>query len=380
MKESISLYIHIPFCIRKCLYCDFLSFSNMDSYFSEYTDVLCSEIKELHNEISDRNVSTIFIGGGTPTILRSKEIGKIIDTVLNKCDVSDNAEITIESNPGTLDACKLRELNQMYINRLSIGLQAWQDRLLKKLGRIHTNLDFIKNYTEAREAGFKNINVDLMFSLPTQSIAEWHETLNNVMLLNPEHISAYSLIVEENTPFYDMRDKGIIKETDEETDRDMYYSAVNMLSENGYKRYEISNFARNGFESRHNEVYWRTQEYIGFGLGAHSYINGKRYHNTTDFGEYITSKGKRKYLVRDIEKLTEDEKQEEFMFMGLRMTEGVSEEIFKKRFSESIYDVYGNEIKELKNTGLLVADNGRLFLTDRGIDVSNQIFEKFIKY
>ena len=380
MKKPISLYIHIPFCVRKCLYCDFLSFGSMDKYFEDYVNVLCEEIKQNASDYSDRTVSTIFIGGGTPTILKPKEIGKIMDAIMSKYDVADDAEITIESNPGTMDRAKLNELKQMYINRLSIGLQAWQDRLLKKLGRIHSSEDFRRNYIEAREAGFKNINVDLMFSLPEQTVEDWKETLNNVIFLNPEHISAYSLIVEENTPFYDMRESGAIRETDEDTDRDMYYSARDILSGFGYNRYEISNFAKEGFESRHNEVYWRTEEYRGFGLGSHSYTDGERYHNTTDFEEYITSKGSRKRLVKDIEILTGDEKQEEFMFMGLRMAEGVSEDIFKRRFSKSIYDVYGNEINELKSEGLLLSDKGRLFLSDRGIDVSNQVFEKFIKY
>ena len=380
MKNPVSLYIHIPFCVRKCLYCDFLSFGSMDKYFEDYVNALCEEIKQNASDYSDRTVSTIFIGGGTPTILKPKEIGKIMDAVMSKYDVADNAEITIESNPGTMDRAKLNELKQMYINRLSIGLQAWQDRLLKRLGRIHSCEDFRRNYIEAREVGFKNINVDLMFSLPGQTVADWKETLNNVIFLNPEHISAYSLIVEENTPFYDMRESGAIKETDEDTDRDMYYSARDILSGFGYNRYEISNFAKEGFESRHNEVYWRTEEYRGFGLGSHSYTDGERYHNTTDFGEYIISKGEIKRLVKDIEILTEDEKQEEFMFMGLRMSEGVSDDIFKRRFSKSIYDVYGNEINELKSEGLLLSDKGRLFLSDRGIDVSNQVFEKFIKY
>lgn len=350
----------------------------MNAYFDYYVDALCTEISEASSEFTDRKVKTIFFGGGTPTVLQPKLIGKIMDALISKYDVED-AEITIESNPGTLDEFKLNELNQMNFNRLSMGLQAWQDKHLKALGRIHTVDDFKRNYIEAREAGFKNINIDLMFSLPNQTIEDWKETLQNIIFLSPEHISAYSLIIEEGTPFYEMSEKGAIKETDEALDREMYYTANDMLAKNGFYRYEISNYAKKRYECEHNKVYWRTEEYRGFGLGAHSFINGERFHNSYDFNGYIESKGNIKKLVTDIEKLSEAEKQEEFMFMGLRMSEGVSEDEFKKRFSHNIYDVYGEELKVLKQEGLIVSQKDRLFLSDRGIDISNQVFEKFIK-
>lgn len=375
MKDKISLYIHIPFCVRKCLYCDFPSFSGMESIFDDYVRMLCREIDETYSDYRGMEVKSIFVGGGTPSVLPPALLGRISDKIFSRFDVDSKAEITIETNPGTLDAKKLAEMKSMYFNRLSMGLQAWQDRLLKKLGRIHTADEFETNFLQARDAGFKNINVDLMFALPAQSLDDWQETLEKVMKLRPEHISAYSLIIEGGTPFFDMFDRGELKETDEDTDRKMYYLAKEMLSDKGYKQYEISNFAREGFECYHNKVYWRTEEYHGFGLGAHSYAGGVRFHNTYDMKEYLRGEG----LRLDKEFLSLQEKQEEFMFMGLRMNEGVSEAEFLRRFGESMDSVYGDEIKELISEELLVKKDGRLSLTDRGVDISNSVFEKFIR-
>lgn len=375
MKDKISLYIHIPFCVRKCLYCDFPSFSGMESIFDDYVRMLCREIDETYSDYRGMEVKSIFVGGGTPSVLPPALLGRISDKIFSRFDVDSKAEITIETNPGTLDAKKLGEMKSMYFNRLSMGLQAWQDRLLKKLGRIHTADEFETNFLQARDAGFKNINVDLMFALPAQSLDDWQETLEKVMKLRPEHISAYSLIIEEGTPFFDMFDRGELKEIDEVTDRKMYYLAKEMLSDKGYKQYEISNFAKEGFECYHNKVYWRTEEYQGFGLGAHSYAGGVRFHNTYDMKEYLRGEGFR----LDKEFLSLQEKQEEFMFMGLRMNEGVSETEFLRRFGESMDSVYGDEIKELISEELLVKKDGRLSLTDRGVDISNSVFEKFIR-
>lgn len=375
MNKDLSLYVHIPFCIRKCLYCDFPSFSGMDNYFDDYIKCLCREIEDMSADFSDRTVNTIFLGGGTPSVLPTHLLGKVIDTIIKKYNVANNAEISIETNPGTLNAKNLSEMNSMYFNRLSMGLQAWQDRLLKKLGRIHTAEEFETNFCQARDAGFKNINVDIMFSLPEQSFDDWQETIENVIRLKPEHISSYSLIIEEGTPFYEMNENGIIKEADEDLDRKMYYLVNEMLADKGYVRYEISNYAKKGFECRHNIVYWRTEEYKGFGLGAHSYIDKIRYHNTYDFKEYLSGCG----FLKEKELLKDFEMHEEFMFMGLRMTDGVSETIFKKRFNKDIYDIYGDEIRKLIDAKLLASECGRLYLTDRGIDVSNQVFERFIR-
>lgn len=374
-KMDISLYIHIPFCVKKCLYCDFPSYGEMDKYFEAYVNKLCGEISDAAGEMKGMNVRSIFIGGGTPSVLPPKLMGKIMDAVINRYDVDSKAEITMEANPGTLDLDKLTELKSMYFNRLSIGLQAWQNRLLKSIGRIHTAEEFERNFYDARAVGFDNINLDLMFSLPGQSLSDWRETLKKAVGLNPEHISAYSLIIEEGTPFYDMYQKGIIKETEENLDRDMYYLVNAMLKENGYHRYEISNFAKKGFECKHNKIYWRTQEYKGFGLGAHSYMDGRRFHNTYDFKEYIEEKVK----PLDMELLSDEEKEEEFMFMGLRMTEGISKRDFRERFKTDIYNVYGEELKTLIEEKLINEKDDRIFLSERGIDISNQIFEKFIR-
>ena len=374
MKQEISLYIHIPFCVRKCLYCDFPSFSGMDGMFEDYVRRLCREMGEAAPSFQGIGVKSVFFGGGTPSILPPALMGRIMDKMMSAYDVNSDAEISMEANPGTLDAAKLREYKSMYFNRLSMGLQAWQDRLLERLGRIHSVGEFEDNFLQARDAGFKNINVDLMFSLPGQTMDDWQETLEKVMRLDPEHISAYSLIIEEGTPFFDMYEKGQITETDENTDRRMYYLAKEMLSDKGFRQYEISNFAKEGFECRHNITYWRTEEYRGFGLGAHSYVDGTRFHNSADMKEYMAGGGR-----LDMEKLTPEEMQEEFMFMGLRMNEGISKEEFLKRFKTDITSVYGQEISELISEGLLTENNGRISLTDRGVDVSNQVFEKFIR-
>ena len=374
MKQEISLYIHIPFCVRKCLYCDFPSFPGMDGMFEDYVRRLCREMGEAAPSFQGIGVKSVFFGGGTPSILPPALMGRIMDKIMSAYDVNSDAEISMEANPGTLDAAKLREYKSMYFNRLSIGLQAWQDRLLERLGRIHSVGEFEDNFLQARDAGFKNINVDLMFSLPGQTLDDWQETLEKVIRLDPEHISAYSLIIEEGTPFFDMYEKGQITETDENTDRRMYYLAKEMLSDKGFRQYEISNFAKEGFECRHNITYWRTEEYRGFGLGAHSYVDGTRFHNSDDMKEYMAGGGR-----LDMEKLTPEEMQEEFMFMGLRMNEGISREEFLKRFKTDITSVYGQEISELISEGLLTENKGRISLTDRGIDVSNQVFEKFIR-
>ena len=374
MKQEISLYIHIPFCVRKCLYCDFPSFSGMDGMFEDYVRRLCREMGEAAPSFQGIGVKSVFFGGGTPSILPPALMGRIMDKIMSAYDVNSDAEISMEANPGTLDAAKLREYKSMYFNRLSMGLQAWQDRLLERLGRIHRVGEFEDNFLQARDAGFKNINVDLMFSLPGQTLDDWQETLEKVIRLDPEHISAYSLIIEEGTPFFDMYEKGQITETDENTDRRMYYLAKEMLSDKGFRQYEISNFAKEGFECRHNITYWRTEEYRGFGLGAHSYVDGTRFHNSDDMKEYMAGGGR-----LDMEKLTPEEMQEEFMFMGLRMNEGISREEFLKRFKTDITSVYGQEISELISEGLLTENKGRISLTDRGIDVSNQVFEKFIR-
>ena len=378
MREKLSLYIHIPFCAKKCLYCDFPSWQGCESYFEDYTESLLNEIKNGERIYSDYDISTIFIGGGTPTVLSPKLLGKITDAVLERYNVESNAEITSEANPGTVDGYKLKEMKAMGINRLSFGVQAWQNNILKALGRIHDRETFLKNLDEAKNAGFENINCDLMFSLPNQTFKDWMETLENFSKLDIQHISAYSLIVEDGTPFKKMQEEGRLLLPDEETDRKMYSAANEILAKNGFERYEISNFAKKGFESRHNITYWETRPYIGFGLGSHSYFQAERYNNIYDLKEYIAANGDAKKLRENKEILTDKEKEEEFMFMGLRMKKGISTDEFSRRFGRDIYSVYGEKIEELLDEKLIEKKENRIMLTERGTDVSNIVFERFI--
>lgn len=356
-----SLYIHIPFCKRKCLYCDFLSFSHTE-YINEYFDALIREI----NAFDCKKVRSIFIGGGTPSYVDSGYIGRVMEA-LNRFNIDANAEITIEANPGTLTLDKLRAYRRYGINRISIGLQSWQNELLKKLGRIHTREMFLVNYENVLKAGFKNINIDLMFSLPGQTYEMWIETLENVTAISPTHISAYSLVVEENTPFYNME----LALPDEETDRKMYHSAISFLNARGYKQYEISNFAKDGFNSVHNCVYWQRGEYKGFGLGAASLVNNCRTKNTENLQEYI--KGT---TVIENEILTKADCMAEYMFLGMRMTKGVSISGFRKLFGENMLIKYKNVFDKYKD--FINIEGDFVSLNERGIDISNLIFCEFI--
>lgn len=376
MSDDFGIYIHIPFCVRKCLYCDFLSFSGAENVYEDYINTLCKEIRNFKGEISHRTIDTVFVGGGTPSAIPTKMLGRVMGIVTDELNIGGDAEITMELNPGMATAESLSDYRSMGINRLSIGLQAWQDRHLKTLGRIHTKEKFVETYYLARKAGFRNINTDIMFSLPGQTMTDIEETLENIVKLAPEHISAYSLIIEEGTPFKKMFDSGVFKETDEKLDRDMYAFICGYLKEYGYNRYEISNFSKKGFESRHNSIYWRTNEYIGFGLGAHSYFNGERFHNTCDMDEYLKSRGE--HRKKDVEVLTQEDKISEFMFMGLRMDEGVSKEKFKRRFNSDIRSIYREVIDKYKNMGMIRETEDTISLTDKGIDVSNVIFGDFL--
>lgn len=357
----ISLYIHIPFCKSKCKYCDFLSFPNSE-YKAAYKEALINEINAF--DCND-TVKSIFIGGGTPSLVETSFIEEIMYS-LNKFNISSQAEITIEANPGTLTYEKLKAYNSSGINRISMGLQAWQNSLLKALGRIHTCEEFIKNY-ELASLFFKNINVDIMFSLPGQTSEMWRETLENVANLKPTHISAYSLIVEEGTPFYNME----LDLPDEETDRQMYHRAIEFLSQKGYKQYEISNFAKPSFHSVHNCVYWQRGNYKGFGLGAASLIDNIRYKNTENINDYING-----LTITETEKITKDDAMAEFMFLGLRMTEGISVKRFISEFGTDPLIKYKDVIDKYKSFFNLKGD--KLSLTTKGIDISNMIFSDML--
>lgn len=388
MKE-LSIYIHIPFCIRKCLYCDFLSFPvgdesyvnrKIDGYsmqpemarngMKDYVNLLCREIALRAPAFKKYRVISVFFGGGTPSLLPAEELGTIMDAVRASFVVSTDAEITVECNPGTVTAEKLTYYITCGINRLSIGLQSTDDGELARIGRIHDYETFLETYRLARAAGFCNINVDLMAALPGQTAASYQRTLERVCALSPEHISAYSLILEEGTPLYVNQKDYIFP--DEEEEREFYYMTERVLYKAGYHRYEISNYAREGRECRHNKVYWQRGDYLGLGLGAASLIANVRWNNPEDMAAY------REQRLCEVQHLSRREQMEEFMFLGLRLTEGVEEADFVKAFGVSVDAVYGETVSRLVEQELLVRTGGRLFLTPRGIDVSNVVFAAFL--
>lgn len=378
MKNTIGLYIHIPFCRQKCLYCDFPSWAGKEGKMQGYVDALIKEIENRSREYPDRKVVSVFFGGGTPTTLSIPMLEQLMQAVWKNWEIAEDAEITTEANPGTLDREMADALKKMGFNRLSMGVQAWQNRLLKDLGRIHTIEGFLENFDAVRKAGFTNVNTDLMFALPNQTMADWQETVQNITALEPEHISAYSLILEEGTPFFDRYEKGELEPAAEELDREMYHWLVDFLREKGYEQYEISNFAKKGRQSRHNRIYWQAEEYLGMGLGAHSYMEGERFHNLYDLQAYIEAKGDVSLLKEEIEVIMEEDALSEFMFLGLRLTEGVYYERFRQRFGKEMKQIYGAQIEGMKGKGLLEEDEIGIRLTRRGIDVSNFVFEKFL--
>ncbi len=376
--KTMGLYVHIPFCKKKCFYCDFPSFGNMGEKYEAYAIALEHEIEERAKTCGEYQVNTIFFGGGTPTVLSEEVLGRLLAKIKESFTVAQDAEITIEANPGTLNLKMADALAQRGFNRLSMGVQAWQNRLLSKLGRIHTIEEFQENFQNARKAGFENINVDLMFALPTQSFSDWAETLEKITALELEHISAYSLIIEEGTPFYEKFQKGELVEIEEELDRKMYHYAVEFLAKQGYHQYEISNFARAGRESRHNKVYWQTEPYLGLGLGAHSFFDGSRFHNPYDLDQYMLAQGDITTLEEEKETVTQQEAMGEFMFLGLRMTKGVSFEKFRKRFGVEMMGIYFEAIDEFVHKGLLYQTEEKIALTEKGMDLSNQVFAGFL--
>lgn len=378
MQKPIGLYIHIPFCRQKCLYCDFPSFAGREEAQDAYLEALLEEIEKSGAQYKGREVCSVFLGGGTPTTLPIPALEKLMQAIFSHFRITPDAEITIEANPGTLHREMAQALRQMGCNRLSMGVQAWQNRLLKRLGRIHTIAEFQGNYRIVREAGFENVNVDLMFALPEQTMADWQQTLKEMTALEPEHISAYSLILEEGTPFYAQYEKGLLEPADEGLDREMYHWAVDFLEKKGYRQYEISNFAKPGRQSRHNRIYWQAEEYLGLGLSAHSYLEGKRFHNPYDLEEYIAATGERERLTQDVELILPEDAMAECMFLGLRLTEGVSFAHFRARFGEEMQEIYGAQIAKLRQEGLLEATEAGIRLTKRGIDLSNYVFEKFL--
>ncbi len=363
------LYIHIPFCVKKCKYCDFISFDNRNDYKDAYISALINEMSEYKGSSCD----TVFIGGGTPTSLEDEDLEKLLRAVNDNFVLSGDCEFTAEANPGTVTENKLKLMQKNGVNRLSIGVQSFDDSLLKKIGRIHTGREADNTIDLARKCGFDNISIDLMFALPGQSFESFRETLCHAKAKKPEHISCYSLILEENTPLFKEYESGGLILPSEDTERNMYDYACDFLEKNGYMQYEISNFAASGRESRHNIKYWQCREYIGIGLAAHSYYNGMRYSNTSDLSAYLSGKFHR----GDEQILSVEDKVEEFMIMGLRMTNGVSKEEFKDRFGFDIYSLFGNKIERFAKGGFIGENDDRIFLTHKGVAVSNSVMCEF---
>lgn len=378
MSGGMELYLHMPFCVRKCAYCDFLSFPSGAETQRMYAKRLMKDIDVMGKRYGEIPVETIFIGGGTPSVPDSALIVEIMEHVRHAFHVADGAEISMEANPGTVTREKLTDYRKAGINRLSFGLQSANDRELKLLGRIHTWAEFLESFTLARECGFANLNIDLMSALPGQTCESWKETLSRVTELDPEHISAYSLIIEEGTPFGERygSEEGRKLLPDEDSEREMYHETKRFLKDCGYERYEISNYAKPGRKCRHNIGYWTGVPYLGLGLGASSYLDGCRFTVNPDMKQYLEEKPG---MFADIEKLTKKDMEEEFFYVGLRMTAGVSLSEFERRFGISAKEVYPGLMGTFVKEKAARFEGDRFVLTDYGLDVSNYIMAQFLQ-
>lgn len=409
MKKELELYVHIPFCVKKCAYCDFLSGPAGEAERAAYTEALLREIKGRREAYMDYRVRTVFLGGGTPSVLTGEETARIFHALRENFDISRDAEITMEVNPGTVTGEKAAAWRQCGVNRLSIGLQSADDRELEMLGRIHTFREFLDTWDIVRTARFCNVNVDLISAIPGQTEESWERTLRTVAELSPEHLSAYSLIIEEGTSFHETYGSGdndghtaeAPPLPDEDTERQIYQMTGEILKTYGYHRYEISNYAKQGYECRHNLGYWERKQYLGLGLGAASLVEEQRFHNTADMRKYMEIFGEGDCgravcadagqpmngetgtalpgpAAEETETLSVEDRMEEFMFLGLRKTEGISCRRFRENFGRPVEEVYGEQTARFESMGLLERDGDRLRLTERGLDVSNAVFAEFI--
>lgn len=377
--KKLGIYVHIPFCKRKCAYCDFISFSNKQNLIDGYIEAVVKEINKCEINKENHLIDTIYFGGGTPSYIDSKHIVFILEAIINKFNVSEDAEITIEVNPGTVTEEKLTDYYKSGINRLSIGLQAIDDKLLKTIGRIHSFSDFLETYSIAKKLGFTNINVDLIIGLPTQNLSDVKTAIEKTVELDPNHISVYSLIVEEGTPIEEKINKKELFLPSETLERKMYWAVKEELEKNGYMHYEISNFAKPGYESKHNTSCWNQEEYIGFGLAAHSYINNTRYSNTEDIEEYIDNIERDKEEYKTIHEVqSKEDKMKEYMLLGLRKIEGVRIFEFKKKFVDNPIYLYREELNKLVTQELIEIEEDNIKLTKKGIDLANLVWEEFV--
>lgn len=378
MRKDLGLYLHVPFCMKKCKYCDFLSWAGSEEEQETYVQGLLKEIESYREFAKGYKVSTVFLGGGTPSILSGEQIERILGAVSDVFMMDKHAEITLETNPGTVTEEKLRSYKKAGINRLSIGLQSVKNENLKLLGRIHTYEEFLQSYELARQEGFKNISVDLISSLPGQTLESWKEELQEIVRLNPEHVSVYQLILEEGTPFYETYADHPELLPDEEVSREIYLSTGRILSEAGYEQYEISNYAKPGQESRHNLKYWDRADYLGLGLGAASMVRNIRMTNTRDLKTYLEHCSQPKTMRKDVQFLEEPRQMEEFMFLGLRKTRGVSRKEFHRVFGRDMDMVYEKTLAKCLENGMLKEHKDRVFLSEEGVLVSNLVLSEFL--
>lgn len=381
MKDNIGIYIHIPFCKSKCLYCDFFSVADGKKFEKKYVEALKNEIiKRISVNKNGYHVNTIYIGGGTPSYIDEKNIYEILETIKNCCEIDENVEITIEANPGTVSQEKMEAYKKMGINRLSIGLQEKNDKLLKEIGRIHTNAEYLKTIEYANKAGLNNINTDIIIGLPNQTIYDVENTLNQLISLNLTHISIYSLIVEEGTKLEKLIDNGTLKLPDEEMERYMYWFAKRKLEENGYIHYEISNFSKIDYRSRHNVDCWNQKEYLGFGAGASSYNGIARYKNIEDLEKYIENMEKDNFakniVIEEIQ--NREDKMKEYMLLGLRKINGININNFRKKFGTTPLYKYNKELTKLLREELILMDTNNIRLSKKGLNLANMVWEEFV--
>ena len=369
--DKFGVYIHIPFCKKKCNYCDFISFSNAENKIKKYFNILT---KEIMNSKINKKVTTIYIGGGTPSYVDSKYIKSLMNVIYNKFEIEENAEITIEVNPGTITKEKVLDYKKSGINRISIGLQSANNKILNLIGRIHTYEEFLETYNVIKEAGFSNINVDLMLALPTQTKDDLIDSVNKVIDLKPKHISIYSLILENETKLQELVENKQIELPDENIEREMYWVTKKILEKNGYNHYEISNFAKKGYESKHNLDCWNQEEYIGFGLSAHSYINKKRLCRPERLSEYLENEDD--IIINEVQ--TKELQMKEYMLLGLRKIEGVSISKFEQKFRINPLFYFRFEINKLVDEKLIEVDLDKIKLTSKGLDLANLVFEEFV--
>jgi len=376
---KLGLYLHFPFCISKCPYCDFNSYQlKEDNQISSYISALYQEINAYSQKLKKSNITTIYLGGGTPTILSGVQIYNILKFCKEKFTIEKDAEITIEANPGTLDGEKLKLLIESGINRLSLGAQSFNNLFLKKLGRIHNTQDIIDSYSFAREIGFSNINIDIMFALPGQTTEDLQVTLKKAVSLKPDHLSLYNLTIKSETEYYKKYKRGKLKLPTEDEEFDMYNWAINFLEESGFEHYEIANFARPHKRSMHNLIYWQNKPYLGIGAGAYSFIRGYRYMNFKDPVIYIKEVMNGKLPVDNGEKLSLRKRMIETIILSLRTKDGVGYKKFKARFGVNLNDIFPGQIKKLVNLGLLKKDNYRIKLTKKGVFLANTVFREFV--